>query len=138
MLELLESRQLLAGGGGALQGVTTGAGPDGKIWFTLSSNKIGMINPANPGAGVTEYAIPTGNSGPGPIAAGPQPILYASDLSEGQIYKIDKSTGALLQTIPVSEPLDSLIFDNHNNSRHPGVSHRLLGPRRGRGHHGRA
>ncbi len=28
---------------------------------------------------------------------------------------MDKTTGALLQTIPVSEALDSLIFDNHNN-----------------------
>src|SRR6185437_877285 len=32
-----------------------------------------------------------------------------------QIYKIDKTTGTLLQTIPVSEPVDSLIFDTDNN-----------------------
>jgi virginiamycin B lyase len=105
---------LLSAGGDPL-GVATGAGPDPNIWFTLSSNNIGMINPANPGAGITQYAIPTANSGPGPIAAGPQAILYASDLNKGQIYKVDKTTGALLQTIPVSEPLDSLIFDSHND-----------------------
>ena len=81
----------------------------------MSSNAIGMINPNNPGAGVTQYAIPTGGSGPGPIAAGPEPILYASDIAKGQIYKIDKTTGALLQTIPVSAGLDSLVFDSHNN-----------------------
>ena len=46
----------------------------------MSSNSIGMINPSNPSAGVTQYAIPTANSGPGPIAAGPQEILYASDI----------------------------------------------------------
>ena len=71
MLELLESRCLLTAGGGP-QGVATGAGPDTNIWFTMSSNDIGMINPNNPGAGVTQYAIPTANSGPGPIAAGPR------------------------------------------------------------------
>src|SRR5262249_35080812 len=42
-------------------------------------------------------------------------ILYASDIDKGQIYKVDKTTGALLQTIPVSEGLDSLIFDDHND-----------------------
>ena len=106
---------LALGWGRRIQGVATGAGADGNIWFTMSSNSIGMINPGNPGAGVTQYPIPTGNSGPGPIAAGPQPILYASDIDKGQIYKIDKTTGALLQTIPVSAGLDSLIFDSHNN-----------------------
>ena len=114
MLEVLESRRLLAGGVDPL-GVATGAGPDTNLWFTLNSNAIGMINPANPGGGITQYAIPTPKSGAGPIAAGPQAILYASDLDNGQIYKVDKTTGALLQTIPVSEPLDSLIFDSHND-----------------------
>ena len=114
-LESLESRRLLSVGGGAAQGVATGAGTDGNIWFTMSSNDIGMINPGNTSAGVTQYAIPTGNSGPGPIAAGPQPILYASDAGKPQIYKIDKTTGRLLQTIPVAEPQDSLIFDRHND-----------------------
>jgi len=114
MLELLESRRLLTAGGGS-QGVATAAGPDTNVWFTMNSNDIGMINPNNPGAGVTQYAIPTANSGPGPIAAGPEEILYASDIDKGQIYKVDKTTGALLQTIPVSAGLDSLIFDSHNN-----------------------
>ncbi len=114
-LDVLESRRLLTAGGGGPQGVATGAGPDTNIWLTLGVNSIGMINPGNPNAGVTQYTIPTANSGPGPIAAGPQPILYASDLDKGQIYEVDKTTGALLQTIPVSEGLDSLVFDNHND-----------------------
>ena len=101
VLEFLESRRLLSAGGSS-QGVATGAGPDANIWFTMGSNHIGMINPNNPVAGVTQYAIPTAGSGPGPIAAGPQAILYASDIDKGQIYKVDKTTGALLQTIPVS------------------------------------
>ena len=114
MLELLESRRLLAGGVDPL-GVATGAGPDTNLWFTLNSNAIGKINPANPGGGITQYAIPTPKSGAGPLAAGPQAILYASDIDNGQIYKVDKTTGILLQTIPVSEGLDSLIFDNNND-----------------------
>src|SRR5262249_34082208 len=79
------------------------------------SNHIGMINPGNPGAGVTQYAIPTANSGPGPIAAGPEAILYASDPFAAQLYKIDKGTGTLLQTFPVSKDQASLIFDSHND-----------------------
>ncbi len=106
---------MLAAAVGDVQGVATGAGPDTNIWLTMSSNSIGMINPNNPAVGVKQYAIPTPNSGPGPIAAGPEAILYASDLNQGQIYKVDKTTGALLQTIPVSAGLDSLIFDNNND-----------------------
>jgi streptogramin lyase len=126
VLELLESRRLLTSSlnaaqfslraeGGNPLGVATGAGADRNVWFTLSSNSIGMINPSNPSAGVTQYPIPTANSAPGPIAAGPQAILYASDIDKGQIYKVDKTTGTLLQTIPVSAGLDSLIFDNNDN-----------------------
>ena len=80
VLEALESRRLLSvniaefpipGLGGNPQGVASGAGTDKNIWFTLNSNNIGMINPSNTGAGVTQYPIPTDNSGAGPIAAGP-------------------------------------------------------------------
>ena len=43
-------------------------------------------------------------------------FLYASDLGAGaKIYKVDKTSGALLQTIAVSEPVDSLIFDSQGN-----------------------
>ena len=55
VLEFLESRRLLTAGGSS-QGVATGAGPDRNIWFTLSANDIGMINPGNPYAGVTRYS----------------------------------------------------------------------------------
>ncbi len=110
----METRRLLSGGNNGPQGVAAGAGPDPNVWFSLSSNAIGMINPADPAGGMTQYQIPTADSGPGPIAAGPQAVLYASDIDKGQIYKIDKTTGALLQTIPVRAGLDSLIFDNNN------------------------
>jgi hypothetical protein len=94
-------------GGGNPGGVATGAGLDSNLWLTLSTNSIGMINPSNLGAGITQYAIPTANSGPGPIAAGPQAILYASDISKGQIYKVDKTTGVLLSDLVVAVCLES-------------------------------
>src|SRR5437016_6012926 len=80
VLEVLESRRLLSVNvadfpirveGGNPQGVASGAGTDKKIWFTLSSSNIGMINPSNPGARVTQYPTPTHNSGAGPNADGP-------------------------------------------------------------------
>jgi virginiamycin B lyase len=74
-----------------------------------------MINPGNPNGTIAQYPIPTANSGPGPIAAGPQPILYASDAAKNQIYEVDKTNGTLLKTIPVSKAQDSLIFDSHND-----------------------
>jgi hypothetical protein len=42
-------------------------------------------------------------------------FLYATDLNQGQIYKVDKTTGTLLQTIPVSAPQDSLVFNSQGN-----------------------
>jgi hypothetical protein len=49
-------------------------------------------------------------------------FLYASDLNQAKIYKVDKDTGVLLQTIPVSEPLDTLIFNNQGNIIYTGYS----------------
>jgi virginiamycin B lyase len=115
-LELLESRRLLATGGSNPAGIATGAGPDSNIWLTLNSNNIGMINPSDPSGAVTQHPIPIPNSGAGPITAGPEAILYASDLGNpSQIYKVDKSTGRLLGSFAVKEPVDSLIFDSHND-----------------------
>ena len=42
-------------------------------------------------------------------------FLYATDLDGPQIYKVDKSTGALLQTIPVQQGQDTLVFNNQGN-----------------------
>ena len=42
-------------------------------------------------------------------------MLYASDLDKGQIYKVEPEQRRLLQTIPVAEPLDSLIFNSHGD-----------------------
>ncbi len=46
-------------------------GPDGNLWFTATSaDKIGMINLKNNNT-VTEFDIPTANSGPTGIVTGP-------------------------------------------------------------------
>src|ERR1700733_15445151 len=45
------------------------AGPDGNLWFTeFTANKIGMLNPAT--HAITEFAVPTADSGPLGIAVG--------------------------------------------------------------------
>jgi hypothetical protein len=76
VVEILESRRVLSvniatfplrGEGTYPEGIATGAGADQNIWFTLvdSGGNIGMINPLNPGAGVTQYPIPTSGPPPG-------------------------------------------------------------------------
>jgi streptogramin lyase len=108
VLEHLESRRLLSvniatfplrGQGTYPEGIATGAGTDQNIWFTLSSNggNIGMINPLNPGAGVTQYAIPTYNSGPGPIAAGPDGNYWFFEEAGDQFGVINPISGQITE-----------------------------------------
>jgi streptogramin lyase len=105
-LEALESRRLLSVNiaefplrveGGDPQGVASGAGSDKNIWFTLSSNNIGMINPANTKAGITQYPIPTYNSGPGPIAAGPDGNYWFFEQAANQFGAINPTTGQITE-----------------------------------------
>src|SRR5438876_10726 len=64
-------------GAGYPSGITSG--PDGNLWFTESSGKIGRVTPS----GVfTEFPIPTVDSYPYHIAAGPDGNLwFTEDLS---------------------------------------------------------
>ena len=114
VFDSLESRRLLSTNvanfpirveGGDLQGVASGAGTDTNIWFTLSSNNIGMINPANTSAGVTQYPIPTFNSGPGPIAAGPDGNYWFFEQTTDQFGVINPTTGVITE-IPLSTQSD--------------------------------
>ena len=106
LLEVLESRRLLSVNiaefpirveGGNPQGVASGAGTDKNIWFTLSSNNIGMIDPSDTTAGVTQYPIPTDNSGPGPIAAGPDGNYWFFEETADQFGVINPSTGHITE-----------------------------------------
>jgi streptogramin lyase len=115
LLEPLESRRLLSANvaefpirvdGGHPQGVASGAGSDKNVWFTLNSNNIGMINPNNTSAGVTQIPIPTYNSGPGPIAPGPDGNYWFFEETADQFGFINPSTG-LITEIPllsISDP----------------------------------
>jgi streptogramin lyase len=106
VVELLEPRRLLSVNiaefpirvqGGAAESVASGAGSDKNVWFTLSSNSIGMINPQNTSAGVTQYPIPTYNSGPGPITAGPDGNYWFFEQAADQFGVINPNTGAITE-----------------------------------------
>src|SRR2546429_638765 len=68
------------------------AGPDGALWFTESlGNKIGRITTAG---AVTEYPIPTSNSGPYGIVAGPDGALWFTEQLGGKIGRITTTGGS--------------------------------------------
>src|SRR5262245_36390781 len=104
----MESRRLLAvniatfplhAAGTYPRGVATGAGTDQKIWFTLSGNggNIGVIDPSNTSAGVTQYATPTKGSGPGPIAAGPDGNYWFFEEGVDQFGVVNPATGQITE-----------------------------------------
>jgi virginiamycin B lyase len=107
VLEAFESRRLLSSvnvadipirvEGGNPQGVASGAGTDKNIWFTLDSNNIAVINPNDTAAGVTQYTIPTYNSGPGPIAAGPDGNYWFFEETADQFGVINPATGHITE-----------------------------------------
>jgi streptogramin lyase len=71
--------------GSAPVGIT--AGPDGNVWFTESGrNQIGRITTL--GLIITEFAVPTANSGPTLIAAGPDGNLWFTEFTTNQIGRI--------------------------------------------------
>jgi streptogramin lyase len=92
--------------GGGPEGIASGAGSDKNVWFTLKSNNIGMINPINPSAGVAQYPIPTYNSAPGPIAAGPDGNYWFFEEAADQFGVINPSTGHITEIplLSISSP----------------------------------
>jgi streptogramin lyase len=87
------------------------AGPDGNIWFTEHAftfggpkgpniGKIGRITPAGV---ITEFAIPSTDSQPGDIAAGPDGALWFTDESQfpeqGKIGRI--TTAGVINEFPL-------------------------------------
>jgi virginiamycin B lyase len=62
------------------------AGPDGALWFTIPyGNKIGRITTAG---AVTEYSLPTNQSGPAGITAGPNGALWFTESCGNKIGTI--------------------------------------------------
>src|SRR5262249_54275558 len=61
-------------------------GPDGAFWFTeFSRNKVGRIRPAT--GEITEFDIPTPNSGPLGITTG-YPSVWFTEFNANQIGRI--------------------------------------------------
>ena len=105
VLESLESRRLLSTNiatfplrafGGYPQSVASGAGTDQNVWFTLAGNG-GAIYYRDPLDTTVhgEYTIPTSDSGPGPIAAGPDGKYWFFEEAADQFGVIDPSTGKI-------------------------------------------
>src|SRR5262249_42907651 len=67
-------------------GITTG--PDGALWF-VNNNNIGRITTAGV---ITEFAIPTVNSGPIAIKMGPDGALWFTELQTGKIGRLALTT----------------------------------------------
>jgi virginiamycin B lyase len=74
-------------------------GPDGNLWFTEQVGKIGRITPAGV---ITEFSVPTANSGPDGITAGPDGNLWFTEGEAGKIGRI--ATGGVITefTIPTA------------------------------------
>jgi streptogramin lyase len=86
--------------GGVPEQIT--AGPDGALWFTeLHRNRIGRITTTGV---ITEYTVPTANSGPGAITVGPDGALWFTEILG---FKIGRLTPAGVFTeypLPVHSP----------------------------------
>jgi streptogramin lyase len=70
-------------------GITSG--PDGNVWFTEwgVANKIGRITPTG---AISDYLIPTANSGPWRLTAGPDgKSLWFTEYSGNKIARITKA-----------------------------------------------
>jgi streptogramin lyase len=75
-------------------------GPDGLIWFTeLGTNKVGKITPLGV---ITEYAIPTANSGPYGITAGPDGNVWFTETYTNKIGRVTPTGTMTEYTIPTS------------------------------------
>jgi len=92
---------------GINSGITTG--PDGAIWFTEGSQvlvngvvtygatQIGRIDPTT--HDITEYPVPTKDSGPSYITSGSDGALWFTEYYANQIGRIDPTTDAVTEYV---------------------------------------
>ena len=71
------------------------AGPDGNLWFTEGSTKIGTINPTTHVA--TDFTTPTAASYPYGIAAGPDGNLWFTESGTSTIGTINPTTHVITE-----------------------------------------
>ena len=99
-------------------------GPDGNLWFTesgvqegsqgpIGGNKIGRITPAGV---ITEFAIPTGGSGPYEITAGPDGNLWFTESLGNKIGRITPAGAITEFPVPTggSNPLPIALGSDGN------------------------
>ncbi len=72
------------------------AGPDGNLWFTEGTNKIGRINSHGT---ITEFPLPIGGSAPSDITAGPDCNLWFTEFNGSKIGRI--STHGTITEFPL-------------------------------------
>jgi streptogramin lyase len=78
----------------ATPGTGITAGFDGNVWFTESAaNKIAKVNPHS--HALSEFALPTPNSGPYGITSGPDGNLWFTEYNANRIGEINPSTNAI-------------------------------------------
>src|SRR5436853_107325 len=76
------------------------AGPDGNLWFSeVYGNQIGRISPSG---AVTEYPVPTLDSGAHGIVAGPDGNLWFAELGSNKIGRITTSGAVTEYPVPTS------------------------------------
>jgi virginiamycin B lyase len=94
------------------------AGPDGNIWFTERFGVPGLIQRGGPASGTrttvgkvakvttsgtfTEYTIPTVDTSPGGITAGPDCNLWFTDQGTNKVVKVTTSGSFTEYTIPTA------------------------------------
>jgi streptogramin lyase len=71
-------------------------GPDGAIWFTDDANTIGKVTMIGE---ITEFPIPTSNSGPRGIVAGPDGSLWFTENRANRIGRI--TTAGVVSEFPI-------------------------------------
>ena len=92
-------------------------GPDGNMWFTKgSANQIGRITVPRThgrfrgrgGGAIHEITVPTPNSEPSDIVAGPDGAIWFTEFRASQIGRLDLATGTITE-FPI--PNTDLFFD---------------------------
>ncbi|MHB1536539.1 MAG: Vgb family protein, partial [Acidimicrobiales bacterium] len=87
------------------------AGPDGNLWFTENGgDKVGRITPAG---AITEYPLPTANSGPDGITAGPDGNVWFTENGGNNIGKLQTpSAGVQATSVTVTPGVLSVALAN--------------------------
>jgi streptogramin lyase len=93
---------------------------DGLVWFTENAgNKIGRLDPAS--GSITEYSIPTANSGPAGIDVAPDGMMWFVERDGNRLGSLDPDTGIITDTYQYSRP-DSRLEDVGGHRTRPSLT----------------